>query len=351
MNREDLLKKCVDRGVADETSIGTVSHLFYVYLLSALQKGQRVEIPAFGTFGTRVVGVKRARRMPFFEPEQELADKVNERYRDMKYLVVGKYDLIPAFGEEEYKGKEAPYDAGVDQVGKESILDTHRDVTIEEYEKNLAAAKVPTPTKEKKLMPKLNLKDEGMEEEMQPVEPEGMGEPTPPTPRLRETATEGRGPSPLLQVVLAVLILGILTVALNYFGVIHLWGKKTPAVTEIIPEPVVTAPPETARVETPTPTPTPLPIPEKPKPTIPSGSGRYTVQVSAWMTQAKADEEAGKLSAAGYSAFVEGAVISGETWHRVRVGRYATEKEAAAAAAQLQQMLENGIWVARVSSR
>jgi hypothetical protein len=196
-----------------------------------------------------------------------------------------------------------------------------------------------------------------MEEEMQPMEPEPMEEPSAPVPRLRESATGGGGPSPLLQVVLALLILGILTVALNYFGVIHLWGKKTPVITETVPEPLppVSEPAETARVETPTPTPTPMPAqvptPEKPKPVIPSGTGRFTVQVSSWMTKAKAEEEAGKLSAAGYSAFVEDAAVSGEVWHRVRVGRYATEKEAAVAAAQLQQMLENGIWVARVSSR
>jgi nucleoid DNA-binding protein len=141
MNREDLLRKCVDRGVADETSVGTVSHLFYVYLLSALQKGQRVEIPRFGTFGTRVVGVQRARKMPYFEAEKEFSDKVNERYRELKYLLLGRYELVAAAGEEEYRGKDIAHDALVDQVGKETLLDTGRDITLEEYERNLVTSR------------------------------------------------------------------------------------------------------------------------------------------------------------------------------------------------------------------
>jgi septal ring-binding cell division protein DamX/nucleoid DNA-binding protein len=355
MNREDLLKKSVDRGVADETSIGTVSHLFYVYLLSALQRGQRVEIPNFGTFGTRVVGVKRARKMPYFEPEKELADKVNDRYTELKYLVLGKYELIPALGEEEYGGKEAPHDSIVDHIGKEILVDTHRDVTIEEYERSLAASKSVKTTEEKPLMPKLNLKDEGMEPETTPMEDE---QPTAPPPTLRTAATGGSGPSPLMQVLIAVVVLGALTFALNYFDVIHLWGKKAPAVVEALPEAEIsTQVPETPKAATITPvTPTPMPVPpskvETPNLGVPASSagGKYTVQVSSWMTPSKANEEVNRLSTAGFDAFVEDGNVSGEKWYRVRVGRYATEKEAAAAASQLQQMLENGIWVARVGS-
>jgi len=356
MNRDELLKKCVDRGVADETSIGTVSHLFYVYLLSALQKGQRVEIPRFGTFGTRVVGVKKARKMPYFESEKDLSEKVNDRYGDLKYLVLGRYELFPAEANAEYMGKEPPHDSIVDQVGKEVLVDTHREVTLEEYERNLAASKSVKPTKEKPLMPKLNLKDEGMESDMQPEDEQ----PAPPT--LRSSATGGGGPSLAIQVVAAVVVLGLLVFALNYFGVVHLWGKKTPVIIETIPEPsTAQQTPETTRTaqaapETPTPTPKPVPSKSTPSrgseqkvPALPpSSGGQFTVQVSSWMTPTKADQEAKRLSAAGYDAFVEDRSVSGETWYRVRVGRYATEKEATAAASRLQQMLENGIWVAKV---
>ncbi|MFN0157550.1 MAG: SPOR domain-containing protein [Bacteroidota bacterium] len=351
MNRDELLKKCVDRGVADEASIESVSHLFYMYLLTALQKGQRVEVPNFGTFGTRVVGVKRSRRMPFFEVEKELADKVNERYRDLKYLVVGRYELTPVLGSEEYQGKESLHETVVEQVGKAAVVDPHRDVTIEEYERTLSLSKAPAQPKEKHTMPKLNLKDEGMEET--PADKSQHTEPAP--PRLRESDEPTGGPSSVIQILVAILLLGAITFGLNYFGVIHLWGPKTPKVVEsTLPEPEPLPP---AVVETPTPEVTPTPTPAKPeasiiKPSLPasSGTGNFTVQVSSWVTRSKANEEVARLNATGLSAFVSEANVAGETWYRVRVGRYATQKEAEEAASQLQEMLENGIWVARMSS-
>jgi cell division septation protein DedD len=205
-------------------------------------------------------------------------------------------------------------------------------------------------------------------------------------------------------VLIAIIILGLLTFALNYFGVIHLWGEK-PAepVQAVLPEPKILPPVEQPASEEPTPTPTPVPT-EVPtgvltpdeeyraqlnKMTVNQlrtlaretrglgiagseiataskdrlirelmrkragqlGVGDYTVQVSSWMTRSKADGEASRLIGGGMDAFVERSSIAGETWHRVRVGRYTTRKEAAAAASRLQDMLENHIFVARVSSR
>jgi cell division protein FtsN len=405
MNRDDLLKKCVDRGVADEGSVEAVSHLFYMYLLTALQKGQRVEVPNFGTFGTRVVGVKRLRRMPFFEVEKDLAERVNERYRDLKYLMVGRYELMPADAEQEYQGREAPHDAVVDQVGKELVIDTHRDVTIEEYERTLALNQATTEAKEKQTMPKLNLKETGLEDETRPLEPEQA---EPPVAAAPEPPREKKGPSPVLQVVIALALLATITFALNYFGVIHLWGKKAPKVAETVLPPAEVTPPVAqgpsgqapSQVPAPTPTPTPVPGPaqgstppsvtpgttppatpkgqqpavkpvEKPgvKPVEPSAAkpvvpapvqvtprssvppstpgGEYTVQVSSWLTMSKANEQVTKLNAAGLDAFISKATVTGETRYRVRVGRYATMRDAEAAAARLSDMLENGIWVAR----
>ena len=96
------------------------------------------------------------------------------------------------------------------------------------------------------------------------------------------------------------------------------------------------------------PTPTPTPV-QKPKPSpLPAGTGNYTVQVSSWMSKAKANAEADRLIQGGFSAFVEDAVVGGGRWYRVRIGRYSTQKEAAAAVKQLQESLEDGFWVARV---
>jgi cell division septation protein DedD len=374
MNRDDLLKKCVDRGVADEGSVEAVSHLFYMYLLTALQKGQRVEVPNFGTFGTRVVGVKRLRRMPFFEVEKDLAERVNERYRDLKYLMVGRYELLPASLEQEYEGREAPHDAVVDQVGKEMVIDTHRDVTIEEYERTLALNQATTEAKEKQTMPKLNLKEAGLEEEARPAAAE------PAAPEVPEVPSERRSPSPVLQIIIALALLATITFALNYFGVVHLWGKKAPKVAEtVLPPAEVTPPvaqgpsgqptPEVTPTPVPTPTPKPVPggapgsrpavTPPAAKPVVPTpapvrpsvppstATGEYTVQVSSWLTMSKANEEVTRLSGAGLDAFVSRATVAGETRYRVRVGRYTTMREAETAAARLSEMLENGIWVAR----
>ena len=51
------------------------------------------------------------------------------------------------------------------------------------------------------------------------------------------------------------------------------------------------------------------------------------------------------------SAFVEDAVIAGENWYRVRVGRYGSSKEAKDAASQLSHSLEGRIWVARIGNK
>jgi cell division protein FtsN len=405
MNREELLKRCVDRRVAHETSVVAVSHLFYVYLLSALKKGQRVEVPNFGTFGTHVVGVRRQRRMPYFEVEEELANKVNERYRNLKTLVVGRYEMIPVEGEVEYTGKEPKYDRLAEEMGETVILDTDRDITPEEYRRELAelgaketeapakpevpeagagpSPEVPPerpepeiaePPKERKLMPKqgFDLRDKGTEEPTQPV-----GEPAEPMPTLREISGS-EGPSAWLQILLGAIMLGIITLALNEFGVIRLWGRlfapKPPQITETLPPPAVqkeeAAAPEEKKAEpTPTPTPTPTPKeeptvkpeakapevkkpepkvePSKPSTTAPTGTGRYTVQVSSWTTSSEAERAVSRLKQAGFEAYVVEAFVKGRTWYRVRVGRYATMAEAQEATSQLRAVQENGVWVTK----
>jgi cell division protein FtsN len=428
MNRDDLLKRCVDRRVAHETSVVAVSHLFYVYLLSALKKGQQVEVPNFGTFGTRMVGVKRQRRMPFFEVERELADLVNERYRNLKTLLVGKYDLIPAETEAEYTGREPKYDSLVESMGKEVVLDTEREISVDVFQREvilqpemiretlqrnapseepvhegpvgkevtheeepLGESEAAISMKEKKLMPKLklNLRGEGMDDETQPVGP-APEEAPPPPPTLRDISG-GEGPSPLLQIALGLLILGAITFALNHFGVIHLWGKKSPAqaIEETLP-PVVQPPQQETSTPTAaeslaqkgeaTPTPTPTtgieetkppttekkeetvkpPVAEtkeevKPTPTKidvstapPSGTGNYTVQISSWPTQADANRVVGRLSGSGFDAYIAEGFVKGKKWYRVRVGRYESSSAAQGAAARLKSVNENGVWVTKV---
>jgi cell division protein FtsN len=213
-------------------------------------------------------------------------------------------------------------------------------------------------------MPRLNLKDDGMEEEPLPLDSD---KPMNPPPTLRDVGGSGGGGgrSILLPIFAVIIVLGVAVFALNYFKVIHLWGKKAPKITEAVPEATLpgeastdqgalpeagaaVAQAEPAPAPEPNPEPTAAPV-EKPKISLPpSGSGNYTVQVSSWASKAKADDEAGRFTAAGFSAFVEDAQVGGETWYRVRVGRYATPKDAKEAAAQLSKMTEDGAWVARV---
>jgi cell division septation protein DedD len=226
-------------------------------------------------------------------------------------------------------------------------------------------------------MPRLNLKDDEFEGEAT----EGSDRSVAPPPTLREVGSGG-GKSPLLLIILIVLALAAAVFALNYFKVIHLWGKKVPAVTESLPEPDLPMPEQAVPAEgggepapaggeqNPALAPATVPEPEnfpqvappqpvvketrpakpaKPAVSVPSaGHGDYTIQVSSWMNRGKAEQEAAKLSSAGMESFVEEAIVNGATWYRVRVGHYPTSQEAKEAAAQLQGASESMVYVAKV---
>jgi hypothetical protein len=224
-------------------------------------------------------------------------------------------------------------------------------------------------------MPRLNLKDDSLEGDSGPT---GLDHDTAGPPTLREVGGGG-GSSPLILILIIIVVLAGGVFALNYFGIIHLWGKKTPAVADQLPEPDLPPPDwaattgdgegatgEAGQDDLTAPS-TQLPDVTPPggqgsqtssvapptaglsSPTLPpSGSGDYTVQISSWMSRSKADNEATKLSTAGYEAFVEDAMVFGSTWYRVRVGRYASLQDAQQAASQLQGMMEGMLWVGRV---
>ncbi len=417
MNRDDLLKRCVDRRVAHETSVVAVSHLFYVYLLSALKRGQQVEVPNFGTFGTRIVGVKRQRRMPYFEMESDLSEKVNERYRNLKTLLVGKYELISTEGEVEYGGKETPYDPLAERLGKEIVLDTYRELTAEQFAEQkpyaptrtvpatspmrrtfeeVATTPVAPPrdeevsseppiSKEKRLMPSLNLRgDQRDEVPPPPTEPEAQQDvpPEPATTSDFSSYQESRFSKPLVQILIGVLLLAAATYVLNQLGWIRFWGTKTstPSQTEQPLPPVVQPPPQVggelpAESTAHEPTPTPkepsgeerkeelvaqeppkaeppkaeLPKPEPPTITPPQGAGEYTLQVSSWDKRIDAVRMVSRLSKLGIDAYVADGYVRGRKWYRVRVGRYPSAAEAQAAASRVQSLSGNGVWVTKVN--
>jgi cell division septation protein DedD len=172
-------------------------------------------------------------------------------------------------------------------------------------------------------------------------------------------STAGGGVSRILIiVVVAVIALGAVAFILNTMGVVKLWGKKkaTPQVVALPPDnfsPVTTPEPvqpvEQKAVEVP-----PVienntkvesaVIPSSSKKKIVSGTGMYTVQISSWPIEAKANAQAQVFTDAGFDAFVEplGA------YFRVCVGRFETKAEAKTQMGKMEPMLESRPVVAKV---
>ena len=71
-----------------------------------------------------------------------------------------------------------------------------------------------------------------------------------------------------------------------------------------------------------------------------AASGRYILQTGSYPEPKAADEAKAKLALAGFVAQVQPVTINGKTWHRVRVGPYASASELEAAKRSLS---ENGI--------
>ncbi len=198
-------------------------------------------------------------------------------------------------------------------------------------------------------MPRFNLKDEEMNPEG--GAPEGLKNPMPPT--LREVGGSSGRLSPIFLVLLIIVVLGAGVFALNYFKVIHLWGKKAPVVTETLPEPdfpPMEEPTVTETVPEVTPPPAKPAIQERATPArelgiVSTGTGKFTVQFSAWTSRAKAEDQSSRLSSGGFDSYIDEATSSGVRWYQVRVGRYDTRAQAREVANRLQVMVEDDVWL------
>jgi cell division protein FtsN len=71
-----------------------------------------------------------------------------------------------------------------------------------------------------------------------------------------------------------------------------------------------------------------------------STAGRYILQTGSYPEPKAADEAKAKLALAGFVAQVQPVTINGKTWHRVRLGPYASASELESAKKSLS---ENGI--------
>jgi cell division protein FtsN len=61
--------------------------------------------------------------------------------------------------------------------------------------------------------------------------------------------------------------------------------------------------------------------------TAPTAAARYVLQAGSYPDPRAADEAKAKLALSGFVARVQPVTINGKTWHRVRVGPYATASE------------------------
>ena len=67
-----------------------------------------------------------------------------------------------------------------------------------------------------------------------------------------------------------------------------------------------------------------------PKEVAASASGKFTVQVASYPKEDEAQGMAAELKNKGFSAFYIPAKVKGQTWFRVSVGLFTTQKEAQA---------------------
>ena len=80
--------------------------------------------------------------------------------------------------------------------------------------------------------------------------------------------------------------------------------------------------------------------PATPSATPAPAAGRYILQTGSYPDPKAADEAKAKLALAGFVAQIQPVTINGKTWHRVRVGPYAS---ASALEAAKHSLADNGI--------
>ncbi|MEK7726946.1 MAG: SPOR domain-containing protein [candidate division KSB1 bacterium] len=76
-------------------------------------------------------------------------------------------------------------------------------------------------------------------------------------------------------------------------------------------------------------------------------SGSFTVQISSWRSNVKAENVAERFRSAGYAAYVQRVYLPslGGVWYRVRVGQFKARAEAERQARDLEVQLDSGYWI------
>lgn len=172
-------------------------------------------------------------------------------------------------------------------------------------------------------------------------------------------------PKIVIIIVSAIVALGAIAFILNTTGIVKLWGKKkaTPQVVSVPTDnfepisqdttPVVQEQPaiteqispsteeNLTKVES---SARPMPRKQALSQRTVRGTGMYTVQISSWPSQDKADILAKIFSDAGFDAFVEPL----GSYYRVCVGHFETKADARSQMEKMEHMLESRPVIAKV---
>jgi len=201
-------------------------------------------------------------------------------------------------------------------------------------------------------MPRINLNDQDPSSSSESSGEAGGG--VPPIPE--EYGNEPNKKTPWLIFIALILVAGLAIVFLNQKNIIHLWGRKAPHVVEALPEPAPTTPNDSAAMAVSSSGGSGAPAGSTTSPEVgqpssehsttatreqvtasPSGAsdGGFAIQISSWPGKKRADAIVNDLNGKGFRAYVVDGVVNGATWYRVRVGNYASSKEATGAVASL----------------
>lgn len=187
------------------------------------------------------------------------------------------------------------------------------------------------------------------------------------TPRPSAAGGSGGGggiPKVVIIIIGAIVVLGAAAFILNTTGVVKLWGKKK-VQPVLVTVPAEQLPPVTQDTTTVAPAETqpepqseaaveenltklesnakPVPVTSAKKHIV-TGTGMYTIQISSWPVEEKANKQAQVFSDAGFEAFVE--PLGG--YYRVCIGRYETKAAAKEQMMKMENMLESMPMIAKV---
>lgn len=176
-------------------------------------------------------------------------------------------------------------------------------------------------------------------------------------PKPSAGSAGGGGSKVIIIIIGIIVVLGGAAFILNSTGVVKLWGKKKPQPV-VVNLPIEETLPQTTQEPAPQPSVdtlleenlTKLEANAKQaqvstaKKHVVTGTGMYTIQISSWPVEEKANQQAQVFADAGFDAFVEPL----GNYYRVCVGHFETRAAAKEQMEKMEHMLESMPLIAKV---